>query len=529
MNIPLTPIRCLYRAVDLYGRKEAVISGMNRYTYSEFGERCERLAGGLIAQGVQRGDRVALLSFNNHQFLEEYYGAPLIDAVVTPINVRLGASELTEILNHAEPTILIFEAEFASAIPHFRKACPGIRHYVAIDGADAADLSYDELLTLGRIQRPDIFSFDENEIAELFYTSGSTGTPKGVTLSHRTLYLHALAVTGSINQNDRVVELHTIPLFHANGWSRPQTATMNGAKQVMVNRFVPSEVLRLIEQEQVTGMALVPTMCSALLDCPDLDKFDLSSLQDIHLGGAATSPQLIERMEKAFGCRVMAGYGMTETGPMATTAHRKGTVCYSDREDRLRRLAMAGWPIIGTEVRVGDEDLCSVPQDICSVGEVVIRGDNVMDGYFRDEETTKAAMANGWFRTGDLAVWDEENYVEIVDRKKDIIIRGGENISSIEIENAILCHPAVLECAVVAAPHEKWGEIPVAIIVLKQGQLLRSDELLTFLETRLAKFKLPGLMQFVEESLPRTITGKILKRELREPLWAGKTRRVQGY
>ncbi|HEY3940422.1 MAG TPA: long-chain-fatty-acid--CoA ligase [Bryobacteraceae bacterium] len=529
MNLPLTPIRCLYRGVDLYAKKVGIISGGSRYTYAQFGERCERLAAGLRAEGVEPGDRVAFLSFNNNQLLEGYYGAPLLRAIVMPLNVRLTPPELIEILNHAQASVLIFENDFAPLIDIFRKACPSIRRYVAINASVAqADLTYDELLARGRLERPDLLSFDENEIAELFYTSGSTGSPKGVALSHRTIYLHALAVTGSITQNDRFVELHTIPLFHANGWGRPQTATLNGCTQVMVRRFEPAHVLRLIQDEHATGMSLVPVMANALLNCPELGKFDTSSLQDIHLGGAASSPELIARLEAAFHCNVMAGYGLTETCPVATCAHTKGTMHYADEEDRLRHLAMAGWPILGNEIHVVDLEGKPVARDMQAVGEVVIRGDNVMDGYYKEPEATKAVLRDGWLHTGDMAVWDEENYIHIVDRKKDIIVSGGENISSIEVEKAIFAHPAVFECAVVAAPDPKWGEIPAAIVVLKPGDRLSSEELLAFLEPRLAKFKLPRLVQFAEGPLPKTGTGKILKRELRETFWQGKERRVQG-
>src|SRR6202162_3807905 len=222
MNVPLIPIRCLYRAVDLYGKKKGVVSGSSSFTYSEFGERCERLAVGLLSEGVRPGDRVAYLSFNNHQLLEGYYGPPLIRAIAMPLNVRLQPAELTTILNHAGASMLVFENEFAPLVQDLRKTCPSIRRYVAIDQpVPQADLFLEDLLARGRIARPDLFSFDENEIAELFYTSGSTGTPKGVTLSHRTLYLHALAILASFPCKDTDVELHTIPLFHANGWGRP--------------------------------------------------------------------------------------------------------------------------------------------------------------------------------------------------------------------------------------------------------------------------------------------------------------------
>ncbi len=529
MNVPLTPIRCLYRAVDLYGKKKGVVSGSSSFTYSQFGERCERLAAGLLAEGVRPGDRVAYLSFNNHQLLEGYYGPPLIRAISMPLNVRLQPAELITILNHAGASMLVFENDFVPLIQALRSACPSIKRYVAIDQpVSQADVFLEDMLARDRIERPDIFSFDENEIAEVFYTSGSTGTPKGVMLSHRTLYLHALGVIGSFASKDTQVELHTIPLFHANGWGRPQSITMSGAKHVMVRRFEPSYVLRLIQEEKATGMTLVPTMANALLNCPDLGKFDTSSMKVITTGGAASSPELIARLEQAFHCDVCSGYGLTETAPVLTTAQTKGTVTYANEDDRLNHLSAAGWPMMGSEVRVVDSQMRDVPRDRQAVGEVVARGDIVMDGYYNEPEATKAVLTDGWLHTGDMAVWDEENYVYIVDRKKDIIISGGENISSIEVEKAIFAHPAVLECAVVSAPDEQWGEIPVAIIVLKPNQQLSCDELMSFLKPRIAKFKMPRLVKFVEGPLPKTGTGKMLKRELREAFWGGKATRVQG-
>jgi fatty-acyl-CoA synthase len=529
MNVPLTPIRCLYRAVDLYGNKIGVVSGPSSFTYAQFGERCERLAAGLLSEGVRPGDRVAYLSFNNHQLLEGYYGPLLARAISMPLNVRLQPAELTAILNHASAGILVFESEFAPLVKALRTLCPGIRRFIAIDQPVAeADIFIEDLLARDRLPTPDIFEFDENEIAEIFYTSGSTGTPKGVMLSHRTLYLHALGILSSFPCRDSDVELHTIPLFHANGWGRPQSVTMKGSRHVMVRRFEPASVLRLIQEQRATAMTLVPTMANALLNCPELGKFDTSSMRMITTGGAASSPELISRLEQAFHCEVCSGYGLTETTPVINTAQMKSTVVCADETERLTRLASAGWPLVGSEVHVVDAEMRDVPRDMETVGEVAVRGDNVMDGYHRDPDATKAAIVNGWLRSGDMAVWDDENYIHIVDRKKDIIISGGENISSIEVEKAIFAHPSVLECAVVSAPDPQWGEIPVAIVVLKPGQQLNQEELLLSLHPRIAKFKMPRMVRFVDGPLPKTGTGKMLKRELRETFWRGKTTRVQG-
>ena len=466
MHVPLSPIRCLYRGVDLYGKKTGVVSGGCRFTYAEFGERCERLAAGLLGLYLQPGDRVGYLSFNSHPLLEGYFGVLLAGAIVMPLNVRLTPAELSDILAHAAPRLVIYEPDFEPLVEALRPAASAVAHWVATGEP------YEELLARDRVGRPDFLSIDETAIAELFYTSGSTGTPKGVMLSHRTLYLHALNNVPSFIQDDRQVQLHTIPLFHANGWGLAHSSTMMGLLQVMVRRFEPAAVLRLIEEEKATGMMLVPTMANALLNCSELGRFDLSSLSHVMIGGAASSPELIARLEQAFRCRVESGYGLTESSPVASVSRSKSTVSFAAEEDRLSHLAMAGWPVLGCEVRVVDLELRDVPRDLESVGEVVIRGDNVMDGYFKEPQATAAAITDGWLRTGDMAVWDEENFVQIVDRKKDIIISGGENISSIEVERAIFSHPAVLECAVVASPDTQWGEVPAAIVVVKPGQQL---------------------------------------------------------
>lgn len=506
-----------------------MVSGDRQFTYMQLGERAERLATALPKFGIAPGDRVAYLSFNNHQLLEGYYGVVQARAIVMPLNVRLSEAELTVILNHSGAKILMFENDFAPVVEKLRKNCRAVERWITLDEKiPAADLAYEEVISQGHPERADIFSYDESAVAELFYTSGSTGTPKGVTLAHRTLYVHALDVVALYKEIETMVDLHTIPMFHANGWGRPQASTMQGIKQVMVRRFEPTFVFNLIQEHKATDMCLVPTMANALLNAPDLGQFNLSSMRRVMIGGAASSPELTDRIEKAIpGCECIAGYGLTETSPVLTSSRSKGLNYGSDAE-RLKRQASAGWPIPGVTVRVVDADMNDVPRDSQTIGEVVAMGDHVMEGYFKEPEATAAVMSGPWFHTGDMAVWDEEGYLHIVDRKKEIIISGGENISSIEVERAIFSHPAVFECAVVAAPHDQWGEVPAAIVVLKPGEKLTQEELIAFLQQRLGKFKLPRIVEFFPDQLPKTGTGKIRKMVLKEKFWAGKEKRVQG-
>jgi fatty-acyl-CoA synthase len=506
-----------------------VVCGDSQFTYAQFGERCERLATALPKFGIAAGDRVAYLSFNTHKLLEGYYGVVQARAIVMPLNVRLSEAELTVILNHSGARMLLFESDFAPLAERLRKSCPCVERWVSLDErGGAADFTYDELIDRGRPERADIFSYDETAVAELFYTSGSTGTPKGVMLAHRTVYLHAIDVCCLYKDLEAMVDLHTIPMFHANGWGRPQASTLQGVKQVMVRRFEPSFVFRMIQEHRATDMCVVPTMANALINAPDLAQWNLSSMKRVMLGGAAASPDLVARLEKAIpSCECFAGYGLTETCPVLTSSRDKG-LTYPSEDERRRRQAMAGWPLLGVTIRVVDAEMRDVPRDMRTIGEVVAMGDHIMEGYYKEPEATKAVMSGPWLHTGDMAVWDEEGYINIVDRKKEIIISGGENISSIEVEKAIFAHPAVFECAVVAAPSDRWGEVPAALVVLKPGASLTSDELLAFLEQTIGKFKLPQIVEFVPDQLPKTGTGKIRKNLLKEKFWAGKGKRVQG-
>ncbi|PYV38674.1 MAG: O-succinylbenzoate--CoA ligase, partial [Acidobacteria bacterium] len=332
---------------------------------------------------------------------------------------------------------------------------------------------------------------DENLAAELFYTSGTTGHPKGVILSHRTLYLHALNVIASLRFMDEDNLLHVVPLFHVNGWGTPHTLTAVGGKHVMLRKIVPPDILRLIQEERITRIFAVPAVFIALLACPQREAYDLSTLKQAFIGGAPSSLTLITRIEEAFGCRAIVGYGLTETSPVISYACPKDNMRDWQVSQRRAYQVRTGTEIIGTQIRVLNhkgEDVASNDEE---VGEIAIRSNVVMTGYYKDPEATQKAIRDGWFYSGDLATINQEGCLRIVDRSKDIIISGGENISSAEVENALYSHPAVLECAVIGVPDEQWGEVPVAMVVCKPGTQTTEAELIQHVHGQLAHFKCP--------------------------------------
>ena len=524
MNIPLTPIRFLRYAEQQYPQKTAVVCGKERFSYAQFADRVSRLAGGLRKAGVQPGDRVAFLSMNCHRLLEAYYGVIEAGGVLLPLNIRLAPAELAYILNDAGARVLFLQAHFLPLVESFRFQLSTVKSFCALDGAVERDWlcaeSYEALISGAPGHRMDIMEVDENSLAELFYTSGTSAEPKGVMLTHRNIYLHALNASMALHTDNDSVELHTIPLFHANGWGVAHFLTLLGGKHVMMQRFDPPEIFRLIEAERVHYCSLVPSMATALVNCPERPKYDLSSLKRISIGGAASSPTLVREVEEKLGCTCFSGYGLTETSPVLSISPMKSGV-YWDEEQRFIGQAMTGFAIPGTEIRVVDADDQDVPRDGHAIGEIIARSDGVMNGYWRQPEATAQALRGGWFRTGDMATWTEDGYILIVDRKKDIIVSGGENVSSLEVEKILLSHPAVLEVAVLPVPDPVWGEVPKALVVLKLNTPAGEIELIDHCRSRLAHYKCPRSVEFLE-SLPRTGTGKVLKRDLRKKYWQGR-------
>jgi fatty-acyl-CoA synthase len=529
MLLPLTPVRLKQHAARLFGRKIGVVCGEDRFTYREFNERADRLSAALLGLGVRKGDRVAYLSYNCHRLLEAYYGVPQIGAILLPMNIRLSPEELTYILNDAAPRVLCFDPDFVPLVEALRPQAPSVEHYISLRDTKpvwALEKSYDQLLAAGEPAEIDFREINENSVAELFYTSGTTAYPKGVMLTHRNLYLHAFYTALGLGGSGLDVHLYTVPLFHVNSWGAPHIFTLLGGRHVMLRKFDPATVLELVQIEHVTRLQMVPAMTIAVLNHPDFSRYDLSSVREVMIGGAPANTALILEVEKKIpSCVAKGGYGLTETSPVLTIAHVKEYLVNDPAEENIRRKATAGYALAGSEVRVVNIEGCDVVADGKQVGEVVVRGDVVMEGYWGQPEATADALRDGWFHTGDLATIDEEGYVLIVDRAKDMILTGGENVASAEIERVIYNHTAVLECAVIAIPDEQWGEIPKAIVTLKADRSASEAEILGHCRKHLAGFKVPKSIEFVD-ALPKGGTGKILKKVLREKFWAGHARRV---
>jgi fatty-acyl-CoA synthase len=529
MFVPLTPLTFRRRAERLWGAKTGVVDGSRRFTYAEFGERSRRLAAAIRGLGVKPGQVVSFITYNTHHLLEAYYGALQAGAVLNPINFRLHPDDIRYILNHAESRALFFHRDFAPLVETVHGGLETTTTLVALEpeGRPPLGAAEYEALLGGVAPLRDDPEVDENSVAELFYTSGTTGRPKGVALTHRSLHLHAMYTLLAHMATDATVLLHIVPLFHVNGWGTPHTITVVGGTHVLLRRIDPAEIFRLIQAERVTDIRGVPAIFNAMLHHPDIGQYDLSSLRVAICGGSPASPTLIRAMEEKFGCACAsyAGYGLTETSPVLATARMKHHLRGEPDERRLARLAHAGYAIAGVDLRVVDEAGRDVPADGATVGELVARGNLVMQGYFKDPAATAAAIRDGWFHTGDMATIDAEGYVDIVDRKKDIIVSGGENISSVQVETVLVAHPAVFECAVISVPDDKWGEVPKALVVLKPGQAATERELIDHCRERLAHFAVPKSVEFFD-TLPKGGTGKILKASLREPYWVGQERRV---
>ncbi len=519
----------LRKALKLFPRKQAIVCGGKRWTYEEFSNRIDRLSHCLKGFGIKKDDKVAILHPNCHVFLEAYYAIPQIGAISVPINHRLSGREIAFILQDSESRVLIADSTFKKQIDSVRKEIPGIEKILWAGGdrgSDApGDLNYESALAganSGPLPEPPI---NDEDTAQIYYTSGTTGRPKGVMLSHKNVATHALGTIAEIHLTDCDVWVHVAPLFHlADAWAT-WAMTWVGGTHVLVREFDAKSVLETIQREKVTLTNLIPTMLNLMVNHPDVGKFDYSSLRVLLSGGAPIAPEVVRKIVETFKCDYIQTYGMTETSPYLTLSILKEHLRELSDQDQLRFKSKTGREFIGVELKVVNDKGRDVNGDEKEVGEIIVKGDIVTKGYWKLPEETKKSIREGWLYTGDMAVIDHEGYVTIVDRKKDMILTGGENVYSTEVENVLYTHPAILECAVVGVPDQKWGEAVKGIVVLKPSQKASQEEIIQFCKDKIAHYKAPKSVDFID-ALPRTGSGKIHKKGLRDKYWEGFEKKV---
>ena len=528
---PLTPLAFLERSAQIYPEKTAIVYGDRRISYAEFAAAATRLAHALRASGVKPGDRVAYLLPNIPELLIAHFGVPLAGAVLVAMNIRLAPAEIRYICRHSGAKLLVVDSALHPVIAPVVDEL-NVEIVTATDPAAraAADpgiggISYEDLLACGK-DDPLLWRIeDERATISINYTSGTTGRPKGVMYHHRGAYLNSLAeiIHSQLSPDSRY--LWTLPMFHCNGWCTPWAVTAIGGTHVCLRAVNAAEIWRLLGSEGITHFDAAPTVLVAVANAEQAHRLPRTVI--VTTAGAPPSPTIIGRMSD-LGARIVHVYGLTETFGPYTVCEIQDAWTRLDPQARSRMMARQGVGMIVTDgVRVVAEDMTDVPRDGATMGEIVMRGNDVMSGYFNDPEATKEAFRGGWFHSGDLGVCHPDGYIELRDRAKDIIVSGGENISTVEVEIAIVSHPAVLEVAVVGVPHEKWGERPKAFVVLHTGATATEQEIIGHVGGQIARFKVPDHVEFIAE-LPKTATGKLQKFQLREREWKGRDTRIQG-
>jgi fatty-acyl-CoA synthase len=515
METPLSPLDFARRTRRLHADREAVVDGELRLSYGEFFDRCDRWSSALQGLGVAQSDRVATIAPNTHAQLESFYAVPQIGAILVPINYRLTAEDFVYIVNHSGATVVCAHSDYLTAVDGVRDQMPWVRHFVAFEGATDGWLDYEAAIAAADpgFERPEI---GERDLLSINYTSGTTARPKGVMITHRNAAINTIGTLLHLPIGVGERYLWTLPMFHANGWTYTWTVTAAAGTHVCLRKVDPATIFALIRDEEVSWMCAAPTVLISMASAPGSVRGEVPAGVHVVTAGAPPAAATIERLEGEFGWEVTQVYGLTETAPFITVCAPLPEHEGLPLADRAVIKARTGVELLTSgELRVVDPDGREVPADAQTVGEIVVRGNVVMEGYYRDPEATERAMGDGWFHTGDAAVVYPDGYVEIRDRLKDVIISGGENISSIEVEGVLLRHPAVQEAAIVGLPDEKWGETPHAFVVLRGGAGASEDDIVAFARAHLAHFKAPRGVTFVGE-LPKTATGKIQKFVLRK-------------
>ncbi len=509
-------LESLYKVERLYPEKIGVICGDERFTYGEFVTRIKQLAGAFRDRGIGREDRVAILHQNCHYFLEAYYALSLLGAISCPLNYRLSAREIAFILEDTEAKALVAQPLFADlvagSLETLGRDLPVFWTGKGEIPADGAAVEAMMAAAKGDVKPADVSGDD---VAQLYYTSGTTGRQKGVILTHNNVAVHALGTIAELKLTDEDRWIHVAPMFHlADAWATWAITWVGGA-HVMVPEFDAKRVMALMEREKVTLTNMIPTMLNLMVNDPAMKTHDFSSLRVMLSGGAPIAPEVVRKIMAAFGCDYIQTYGMTETAPYLTMSILKDTLKTRPEDEQFRFKAATGRPVIFVQLQVVREDGSEIAWNNEEVGEIIVKGDSVTPGYWHLPEETAKALKDEWLHTGDLAVVDPEGYVNIVDRKKDMIVTGGENVYSTEVENVLYEHPAVLEAAVIGIPDEKWGEAVHACIVLKEGMTATAEEIIAFCKENLARYKAPKSVEFLD-ALPRTGSGKIYKKGLRD-------------
>jgi fatty-acyl-CoA synthase len=515
VEVPLTPLDFLRRARTLYAARTAVVDGERRWTYEEFGRRCDRFSSVLRGLGVGPGDRVAYIAPNTHAQLESFYAVPQLGAVLVPINFRLSPQEFSYILNHSGARVVCAAEPHTAQIDTIRGDLPGVEHFVSLEERRPGWLDYESLLAGAPPidARPPI---SERGLLTINYTSGTTSRPKGVMITHRNAWMNAIGTLVHFHMRPSDRYLWTLPMFHANGWTFVWTVTAVGGTHVCLRRPDPAHVFELSAREGVTVLCAAPTVLISLANAPAHQREHAPAGVRVLTAGAPPAAATIEAIEEGLGWEITHVYGLTETAPFISVCEPRPEHERCARSERCTIKARQGVELITSgELKVVSPDGREVAHDGESIGEIVVRGNVVMEGYYNDPEATAKAMGDGWFHSGDAAVVHPDGYIEIRDRLKDVIISGGENISSVEVEAMLLRHPAVQEVGVVGLPDPRWGEAPHAFVVLKAGAAATPDELREFSRSNLAHFKTPHSFTFVAE-LPKTATGKVQKYVLRQ-------------
>src|SRR6059036_3327763 len=514
METPLTPLEFARRSRKLYPEREAVVDGDLRLSYEQFFERCDAWSAALQALGVKQGDRVAYIAPNTHAQLESFYAVPQIGAVLVPLNYRLTADDFAYLIQHSGARVVCADIDYLERVDSIRSKIPDVSTFVALDGSKPGWFDYETLIAASpkKFDRPTIL---ETDLLTINYTSGTTSRPKGVMITHRNAYMNTVGTLVHEHMTCADRYLWTLPMFHANGWTFVWTVTAAGATHVCLPKVEPRSVFDLVEKERITMLCAAPTVLIALANADEELRRKVRRRVRVLTAGAPPAASTIERLEGDLGWTVTQVYGLTETTPFITVCEPRPDHAELALADRARIKARQGVELITSgEIRVVDEQMNDVPADGQTLGEIVVRGNVVMKGYYNDPEATAKTIRDGWMHTGDAAVVHPDGYAEVRDRIKDIIISGGENISSVEVEGVLLRHPAVQEAAVVGMPDAKWGEVPHAFVVLKAGAAVEEAELRAFARERLAHFKAPHTVTFLAE-LPKTATGKIQKFVLR--------------